>query len=184
MKRLLCLTLVALFGTAIPAVAQSIYVGVGPTFPTGDFGEYAGTGFMLAGGVEFEVASQLSIYGEGFWGQNDHDTDGDKTNPSGFMGGLLYGFGGDDAPLTPYVFGGVGLMTHAYSSDTFEDSSDSAFGFQGGAGVGFDLGGLDAFAEGRYMSASFDFEVSPGETASETTAFVGIVLGLSFDVGG
>lgn len=175
MKRIACLALSVLFISAVPAAAQSIFFGVGPSFPSGDYGDYAKTGFMIAGGVTYELVPQLSVYGEGFWGQNDHETEGDKTNPSGIMGGLIYGFMGQDAMVSPYVFGGAGLMTHAYASDTFENSSDSAFGFQGGAGVGFGLGGLEAFAEGRYMSASFD---------SETTAFVGVLLGLTFNFGG
>ena len=36
MKRFVCLTLTALALTATPALAQSIYLGVGPTFPTSD----------------------------------------------------------------------------------------------------------------------------------------------------
>ena len=53
--------------------------------------------------------------------------------------------------------------------------SNSAFGFQGGAGLGFDVAGLEVFGEGRYMSAGFD---------SGTTAFMALIVGLSFDFGG
>lgn len=174
MKRYACLTLAAFFMTAAPAAAQSIYFGVGPTFPSSDYADYAKTGFMIVGGVTYEIVPQLSVYGEGGYGQNNHDTEGDKTNPSTIMAGLLYGFGGDNAPVSPYVFGGGGMLTHKYSSDQFEGSSETKFGFQGGAGLGFNLGGFDAFAEGRYTSASFD---------GFATAFMGIVVGLSFNFG-
>jgi opacity protein-like surface antigen len=186
MKRFVCLTLTALALTATPTLAQSIYLGVGPTFPTSDYGDYANTGFMLAGGATFEIATNLDIYGEAFWGQNNHDEEvvgeDSKTNPLGFMAGLLYGFGGEDAAVDPYVFGGAGLMQHRYSSDTFGDDSESAFGFQAGAGMGFALGGLDAFAEGRYTHASYDAESEGADSA--VTAFFSIMVGLSFDLGG
>lgn len=184
MKRVAAVTMLVLAFMATPALGQSIYVGAGPTFPTSDYGGYADNGFMLAGGVTFEIAGNLDVYGEGFWGQNKHNVQeqGDpKTNPLGFMAGLLYGFGGEDLPVDPYVFGGLGILQHRYSA-AGESSSDSAFGFQGGAGVGFDIGGLGAFAEGRYMYASFDAE-SPGGD-SEATAFYSILVGLSFDLGG
>jgi opacity protein-like surface antigen len=174
MKRYACLILAAFFSTAAPAAAQSIFFGVGPTFPSSDYADYAKTGFMIVGGVTYEIAPNLDVYGEGAWGQNNHDTDGDKTNPSSIMAGLLYGFGGEDAPVSPYVFGGGGMLTHRYSSDEFGSSSDTKFGFQAGAGLGFNLGGFDAFTEGRYTSASFD---------GSTTAFLGIVAGLSFNFG-
>lgn len=183
MKRFASLTMAALLFTALPAAGQSIYFGVGPTFPSSDYSEYAKTGFLVAGGVTYEVASQLSIYGEGFWGQNNHEGSG-KTAPSGLMAGLMYGFGGEDAPISPYVFGGGGLLTHRWIPDEGDSESNSGFGFQGGAGIGFDIAGLQAFAEGRYTSGSIDEEISPGVTASATTAFIGILLGLSFNFGG
>ena len=184
MKRIACLTMWALALLALPAAGQSIFVGVGPTFPTSDYGDYAKTGYMVAAGVTYEIVPQVAVYGEGFWGQNDHETDGDKTNPYGFMAGLIYDFIGDeDAPLSPYAFAGLGSMTHKYTSDTLDASgSESAFGFEAGAGLGFDLGGLNAWGEGRYMSASFDSE-SPG-AGSAVTAFFALVFGLSFNLGG
>ncbi|UCC24114.1 MAG: porin family protein [Gemmatimonadales bacterium] len=179
MKRFVCLTVCALALTAAPAFSQSIFVGVGPTFPTGDYSEYANTGFMLVGGLTFEIANNLDIYGEVGWGQNNHEQEGDKTNPVTFMGGLVYGFGGAASPVEPYVFGGAGILQHRYSSDEFGDESDSGFGFQGGAGVGFDLAGLGAWVEGRFTSASIDYD-----GVSETTAYFALVAGVSIDLSG
>ena len=173
MKRFLSLTIVAFFIAAAPAAAQSIFFGAGPTFPTSDFGDIADTGWMIFGGGTYDLSEQLSIYGEGFWGQNGvTDSEGD-LNPSGIMGGLLYGFSADEsAPISPYVFGGAGLLTLS------NGESESGFGFQGGAGLGFDLGGLDAFAEGRYTSGSIELG-----TVDATVGFFAIVVGLSFGFG-
>lgn len=171
MKRFVCLAVAAMFFTAVPAAAQSIYFGVGPTFPMGDFGDAANTGLMIAGGATFEVAPQLSIYGEGFWGQNGGESDivDIDYNPSGLMGGLLYGFSAEDtAPVAPYVFGGAGLLTLS------NGDAESGFGFQGGVGLGFDLAGLEAFTEGRFTSGSIN---------DVTISFAALMVGLSFDFG-
>ncbi|MFC1661324.1 hypothetical protein ACFL3S_07735 [Gemmatimonadota bacterium] len=160
--------------------AQSLYFGGGATIPTSDYGDYADTGLMAVAGIDFPVGPEgLSVFGEGFFGQNGHsDIDGDKTLPFGAMGGLLLNLApGADAGV--YVFGQAGIMVHKYSSDEYDGDSESAFGYGGGAGYGFPLGGIDAWVEGRYMSASFDSELG----GSATTAFIGIMAGISIDIG-
>ena len=175
----------ALAFVAAPAAGQGLYVMVGPSFPISDYGEYANVGIHAAGGVTFAVAEQVSLYGEAFWGQNSHDGDTDsKTNPYGFMAGGLFSFS-DGNPVDPYVFGGAGLMWHKYTagSDSFdEDGSESAFGFQLGGGLGFDLGGLEAFTEARFFSASFEAE-SPS-LSDESTSFLSVAFGIVIDLGG
>ncbi|MBT8405169.1 MAG: outer membrane beta-barrel protein [Gemmatimonadetes bacterium] len=186
MKRLalsVCVLLLAL--TAAPAAGQNLYVLVGPSFPIGDFGEYANTGLHAAGGATFAVSNRVDLYGEAFWGQNSHEGEGDsKTNPYGFMAGALFEVA-SGAAVEPYVFGGAGMMWHKYSADSggfSEDSSESAFGFQVGGGLGFDVGALHAFGEARFMTASFEAE-SPG-LEDESTAFLAVTVGLALDVGG
>jgi hypothetical protein len=161
MRRHVPLMLAILAGIAltvpVEASAQVVYFGAGPTFPIGDYSDYAKTGYVGVAGVTFPIGSQgLAVVGEGFFGQNSHsDVDGDKTYPYGAMGGLLY-------DLTPeevggvYVFGQAGFMVHKYSSDEFEGESDTGFGFGGGAGYGFPMGDTEIFVEGRYMRGSFD----------------------------
>jgi hypothetical protein len=158
------------------ASAQGFYFGAGPTFPIGDYSDYAKTGYIGVAGVSFPIGpAGLSVVGEGFYGQNSHsDVDGDKTYPYGAMGGLLY-------DLTPgvtggiYFFGQAGFMVHKYSSDEYEGESETGFGFGGGAGYGFPLGDTELFVEGRYMQGSFDYG---------NTAFFGIVAGVALDLGG
>ena len=44
-----------------------------------------------------------------------------------------------------------GCMVHRFSGDDFESESESQFGYQFGAGLGFNFG---LFVEGRYMGSS------------------------------
>lgn len=177
------LTVLALtLASALPAAAQGIYIGVGPTFPISDYGDYANTGFLAIGGVLIPLGDgPASLVIEGFYGQNSHteDAGSGKTNPLGAMGGVVLDFAAE-GEAGPYLFGEAGLLVHKYSPETGEGDSESAFGFGGGAGYGFPLGGLSAWIEGRYMSASFDAEVGTG---SETTAFAGIVAGITIPLG-
>jgi hypothetical protein len=168
-----------LFVISSSAAAPFGYVGGGPSFPMSDYGEYANTGFLIAGGVGFPIGDAgLNVLAEGSWGQNNHETDGDKTNPLSLMGGVEYDFNPGGEGLNPYVYGLAGLMWHRYSSDTFGSDSESAFGYGAGAGVGFPLGGVNGWVEGRFLNASFD------ETGgSSNTMFAAIVAGISIDLG-
>jgi opacity protein-like surface antigen len=183
MKRLAFMTAFCMALFAVPASAQiSLYGGGGAAFPMGDDLDGVDAGIQLLGGATYDISEQLSVYAEGQWGSHGiEDSDDVTVNPMALMGGLLYGFGGDDAALSPYIFGGAGLQT--VSIDVDGDSvDDSAFGFQVGAGVGFDLMGVDAFAEGRYQTAAFadDADVLTDSTFS----IFSIILGVSFDIGG
>lgn len=172
-RKLLSLAAAAFVFLPTAAIGQSIYAGFGGASPVGDFKDYAKTGWMAIAGVDVGLGdSQASIYGEGFYGENKHETDGDKTNPYGVMAGILYGLTSNPDAVGVYVFGGAGLLVHKYSSDTFENTTDSQFGYQAGAGVGIPLGGaLGLFAEGRYMG-------------SKDTNYFGYLGGVSIDLGG
>jgi len=165
----------AALDTPTDARAQSIWWGAGVTFPSGDYSEYAKTGYLGVAGLSFPVGPEgLAVIGEGFFGQNSHDLDGDKTYPWGGMAGLLY----DLAPANVggfYFFAQAGVMVHKYSSDTSEGSSDTGLGFGGGAGYGFPLGNTELFLEGRYMQGSFD---------AGGTGFFGVVGGVALSLGG
>jgi hypothetical protein len=167
--------------TPAHSAAQSAYLGVGPSFPTGDFADYANTGVLAVGGVTIDVGERgLAIVGEGFFGQNGHDDlfGGGKTQPFGLMAGLMMDFSGE-ADAGAYVFGQVGMLWHRFVPDEGDSSSESGLGFGGGAGYGFPLGGLSAWVEGRLMSASIDVD-----GIDSTTSFFGIIVGLSFPLGG
>jgi hypothetical protein len=157
--------------------AQSVFAGAGVTLPTGDFSDYAKAGLLGIGGVTFPVGPQgLALLAEGYFGQNSHDEEGDKTSVYGAMGGLIYDFA-EQGEAGVYLFGQAGLMVHKYSSDEFSEFDDSETGlaFGGGVGYGVPLGTVNAWLEGRYMQGQFD---------GGNTSFLGVVAGLSFPIGG
>ena len=119
----------------------------------------------------FDVGTEgLSAGVEGFYGENKHETEGDKTNPYGAMGFLLYRAGNPES-VGPYFYGGAGILVHKFSSDTTEGGSDTNFGYEFGAGLDFPFSeNVGAWVEGRYMGSS------------DTTLF-GIMAGLGFGVG-
>ncbi len=174
---------VAFIGLSLPSTAQAqwtFYVAGGATFPTGDFGNYANTGWMGIAGALFDIQDGISLGVEGFYGQNNHEENllttsriadpanfavvgssaaADKTNPYGFMGTLTYMFGMDGS-VKPYVFGGAGILWHKYTADTTIgdlNATDSGFAYEFGGGVAFGLSpSTSLFAEGRYMAGTGD----------------------------
>lgn len=160
--------------------AQSAFVGAGVTFPTGDYSDLgdedgANTGWLTIAGLTFPVSDgPISFIGEGFFGSNGHEMEGDKTNIYGAMGGILLDPSAE-GEAGPYAFGQAGLLVHDYKSDTYEEGSETGFGFGGGAGYGFPLGSISAWFEGRYMHAMFD---------EGDTSFFGVMAGISFPLGG
>jgi hypothetical protein len=159
-----------------PGQAQSVWFGGGGSFPVSDYGDYAKTGLLLIGGVSVPVGQEgLSVFGEGFFGQNGHsDFDGDKTNPYGFMGGVTLDLGTEDQGGV-YFFGEAGILFHKFASDTFEGETSSGFGYGAGAGYWVPLGGVSGWIEGRAMNASIE---------GSKTSFVAVLVGVSIPVAG
>jgi hypothetical protein len=160
---------------AAPTSAQYVWVGGGPTFPMSDYGNYAKTGYLVTGGVGMPVGEQgLSVYAEGFFGQNNHDVSGEQTTPYGALLGLEFDFAGKDVDQSLYVSGGVGLLVHRYSVSGDGSDSSSGLGLSGGLGYYFPLGSVHGFVEGRIFEARID---------GENTMFSGIMAGISIPVG-
>jgi len=174
------LAALALLGFAVPTHADAqgttLYISGGGSFPTGNFGDYADTGWMAAGGVVFDIGTAgLGAGVDLFYGQNNHSyegaLDGEKTSPYGAMAFLEYGFQ-TSGKLQPYLFGGAGLLVHRLSADGVESDSETKFGYQFGAGLGFPLGGTTSlYVEGRYMGAS-------------DTNYFAALAGFAFGLGG
>ena len=175
----------AVLSFALPnqASAQGVFVGVGGTSPSGDYGEYAKTGWMVDAGFNIPVGEgPLLLFVDGMYGSNGHsDHDGDKTNLLGGFGGVELFFA-DDSGKGPFVFGQVGFLKHSYKSEEHEEDSTSGLAFGGGAGYAFPIGGLNGFILGRYIQGQ------TGDDSSEyddgNTAFLGVSVGASFQVGG
>lgn len=179
MKRVLS-GVVAMAGLVVLAQGASaqanIFVSAGAALPIGDYGDYAGTGWMAQAGVGFPVASSVSAGVGGFYGVNNHDTDGDKTNLYGALAYALFTMG-EDGSVQPYVFGGPGFMTHSYKSESFPsaEGSESALAAAAGAGVNIPFGSLEGFVEGMVLAGFSDLD--------ETRVIV-LSGGLSFPLGG
>ena len=56
----LTLTVLAALASFAPgsASAQFVFLGAGPSFPIGDYGDYGKTGFLAAGGIGFPVGPE------------------------------------------------------------------------------------------------------------------------------
>jgi opacity protein-like surface antigen len=146
-----------------PAGAQSVYAGAGVSFPVGDYGDFANTGWNAMAGVTFPVMPSIWVGGEVSYGQNDHEGDYGKTNPLGVFGQVGY-------TMSPfYVFGGLGLLVHRFSSDDFSES-ESKFGGLVGAGVDYPIGRNALFLEGRFVGV-------------ESTSFAALMAGISIPFG-
>jgi hypothetical protein len=154
------------------SASAQFFVGAGATLPSGDYGDYAKTGWLVNAGVEAwrSASGKLAIFAEGLFGSNSHDdVDGDKTNIYGGLGSVTYGLGSQDASMSPYLIGSAGYLVHQYKSTEFAEfeGSDGGVAFGGGAGLFFD----PAFVEARYMTFSVD---------GESTAFIFVGAGFTF----
>jgi opacity protein-like surface antigen len=157
-----------LTAAAVPLQAQlGFFVGGGATMPSGDFGDYARTGWMALGGMNFGVGMPVSFRAEGMYGSNSHEGDsGDKTNLLGGMASASYVFG-LSGPISPYITAGIGALSHQYSPGTGESISEWKALFGGGAGINFSLAALGLFLEARYL-------------VRDDTAFIPLVAGIRF----
>ena len=167
----------------LTAQAQSIFVSAGAVIPTGDDSDDISTGYMLAGGLIFDVGTSGVWAGvDGVYGRSSADDiiSGASFKPFSIMGVLGYSIA-TEGTLDPYIFGGAGLMGVKFSLDDFSESA-SGFGWQ--AGAGFSFGNADAkmrpYIEGRYQSASVEFE---DDTSNETVSFFGALVGMTINVG-
>lgn len=172
------LAVLAMLGFVVPTQADAqttLYISGGGSFPTGNFGDIANTGWMIAGGAIFDVGtSGLGAGIEGFYGQNNHSYQlldlNEKTSPYGVMAILDYAFGTGEG-ISPYVFGGAGLLVHRFSSDATESTSDSQFGYQFGAGLGLPIAATTSiYLEGRFMGSS-------------DTNYFALLAGFAFELG-
>ncbi len=177
MKRIVlgvCAAVVATSLVTSTGQAQTtIYVGGGPTFPIGDYGTYAKTGWLAAGGFSVPVGGKgLSVGAELAFGSNKHTAPvGDKTNLFGGFGFLQYRVGNSAKPGL-YFFGEAGVLNHQYKPAAASGSSAEDWGFAvgGGAGIDIPMGSVGLFIEGRIITRS-------------GTSFVPVMAGLAFPIG-
>lgn len=168
-------TAVLFMALALPqtANAQSVFVLAGLSSPTGDYGDIADTGWLGAVGVTFPVGEAgLWAGAEGMYGQNGFTNSDENAKLFSAMAILGYDIP-TESTVSPYVFGGAGLMSLS------NGDSESGFGWQLGAGVGFETGGnISPFVEARYQSASIG-----DEPTDLTVSIFGVEAGVSIGLG-
>ena len=178
-RRALIASAAALFlALAVPftAQAQSFFISGGAAFPNGDFGDVVDTGWLVAGGVLFDVGESGVWAGvEGSYGRHSTDIDGFNAKPYGVIGFLGYSFP-TDGNVDPYIFGGAGLQGVSVSFPSLPSESDSAFGYEFGGGLVFGnpTNSVRPYVEGRYQGSNAD--------AVDLT-FIGALVGLTISAG-
>ena len=161
---------------AVPVRAQLIArtegfrfgLGLGATMPMGDYGKADKMGINILGVFETPLGqSPFYLRLDGLYSTTAHDGVSGNTSILGATASALYHFSAPQATARPYVLGGLGI----YNVDPGVASSETKIGFGLGGGVTFDLGGLNAFAEARYMSI---------QTSGSSVTLVPITVGLMF----
>ncbi len=174
MKRFAGILAVAGFMAFATPVAAQLYVQGGVTIPTSDLGDGAKTGWMGLAGYMFSLGDgDIFVGPEVFYGSNSADDDAvglDKANLLGGNATVGITFGGDDASVTPYVMGTLGVLSVQVKPETGDSETESGVSFGGAVGLGI---GERFFVEGRFTSAS----VAEDFTAAIFGIFAGVVIG-------
>ncbi len=152
----------------------SLFLAAGPSFPLGDFGDYAKTGWFSYAGFNVPIGDKgLSAGGNVAYGSNKHsDVVGDKTNLMGGFGFLQYRAGNPAKPGV-YFYGEVGALNHQFKaagSSGYGSASEWKLAVGGGAGIDIPAGPVGLFIEASII-------------ARGDTKFVPVVAGLSIPVG-
>jgi Outer membrane protein beta-barrel domain len=143
----------------------------GASIPTGDFGNFAGTGWHA--GALLDITN--SDWPIGFRIDGVYHKFGNKSegNPNMIVGtaNALWMFPmTQPATVKPYLIGGVGI----YNERCDGCNSQTKFGINGGAGLELPLSGLSTIIEARYHLV---FDSNAG---SSKTSFVPISVGILF----
>jgi hypothetical protein len=152
MTRLQRLLLAGLMFAPVVARAQ-FSLGVGPSFPVGNIGKYASTGFDVLGAFEFHIPySPLAVRLDGAFDQFGYDHIPGNARVFSGTANAVYSFRG--SIIRPYAIGGFGLY-HAPHIETVSGNIETSSSYAGGlnAGVGARAGGVSGigvFAEFRF----------------------------------
>lgn len=141
-------------------------LGLGATLPMGDYGNADKMGINILGVFETPLAnSPLYLRVDGLYSSTAHDGITGNTSILGGTASALYHFSAPAAQARPYILGGLGIFNRDAGG------SETKIGYAFGGGVTFNLAGLSAFAEARYLSI---------QTSGSSTTFVPLTVGLLF----
>jgi hypothetical protein len=149
-------------------------IGVGPSFPVGDLGKYASTGFDVRGSFSVGIPyTPIALRFEGGYDQFGYDhIPGDAHVFSG-IANAVYSFRG--SVVRPYVIGGIGLY-HAPHIETVNGNIITASNYTGGVngGVGARIGGVAGL--GVFAECRFHYAWTPHDPAE----FFPLTIGITF----
>jgi opacity protein-like surface antigen len=152
------LTAVA-FASPLSAQVRTTSFGLsgGLSLPMGDLADGAETGFNVTGSLYIRPARFANL---GFRGDIAYDRFGLKAfedsniRSMGFVFNGQYNVPVSSSSVTPYVLLGIGFYstkTTRAVGNTSISSSDSNLGYDGGAGISFQLSGFSTFLEAKYV---------------------------------
>ena len=173
-------TLIIALALMAPAAVQAqtlLYGGGGVLFPVSAFDVTSDPGFVAVGGIMFPVGGgAFSVGAEGLYGKASGAGDRSSTDINGLMAYVETTFGEEGGPQ-PFLFGGAGMLRFNSSETAGGETSKTSFGYQGGGGLSFSIGGIvSLWVEGRYVSASPATPLKP--------TFVSFMAGASINLSG
>jgi hypothetical protein len=130
------------------------------SMPMSDYGDVVGTGVGISGSASKSLTgSPVFLRGElGFTYNTGKDQGGGLTTKGNQLGGafdLGYSFPASSS-VKPYAIGGLNIVRTSVTAEangqSDSQSSGAKFGFNGGLGMRFKMGGRVAHIEGRYMN--------------------------------
>ena len=157
--------------------AQQFRYGVsgGLLIPMGDYKNGDKAGFLVGvDGTYWLTGNQVGIRLDASYSTTSEKTGvtAHKTKMLGGMAEVVYAFMTPADQIRPYVFGGGGPFNVKLSAGG-ADTSETKFGFGGGAGLAFKLGAGSTrlFVEGRFTSV---------KAYGATLSFLGAKAGVRF----
>lgn len=148
-------SVLALAVTVVSApVSAQFYVGAYASVPSGDFGEFAKTGWMAEAGYKFfETANEkLSLYASGSYARHSLDTDLFEGNYTSLIGAGHVVYDLAEGNVSPYLIGTAGYLSLKEKIDD-ESTTEGGILFGGGLGAGI---GPRFWIEGRFLTASIE----------------------------
>lgn len=164
-------------GTEPQANSMRIGIGAGFSVPAGDAGDSLRTGLVGQVFVLYELSTLTAIRID--VGYQKYGSEHRGLSERVFGAAAEFKLNLTRSPIQPYVLAGVGVFNAKTNFEVFIDPpppARTAIGIDGGAGVAFRLGRVNAFVEGR-MQHLYVAQSAIGASSIQTVPITfGIVL--------
>ena len=153
------------------------FAAIGSTTTTGDLKDADSTksGFMVQGGLEYQLSAPLWLRFEASMGWNDRQTNlAEDAYIVTFAGRAEYWLPPVISKLRPYVLGGAGFMQYKRNPGNtgLEFPTKNRIMVGGGAGLDWQVGGSSIFVEGRY-----DMGLKKDDETGSARGFIPVIIG-------